>query len=238
MLTYTQTLKRIEDTCGFNRGDIINNPIRKERFTDAINVAQDEVFGYIFNKVNHGWQFDDTYQEKYPIITMDIESGKRDYAFIADEQGNLILDIYKIMLTDSTGNTREIPQVDQQGRDADKGFYNSETGTPTKYDITANGIFFNLIPDFSRDDAIEIYINRTGMQFATSDTTKKAGFNPLYHEYLVLKPSYEYARDNGLDNVERLKRDMLEMRKEIETAYGNRGKDINRKLTPFMENNK
>jgi len=238
MLTYTQILKRIEDTCGFNRGDISNNATRKERFTDGINLAQDEVFGFVFNKVNKGWQMDDIYHEKYPIITLDIVSGQRDYSFTTDEQGNLIIDIYKIMLTDANGNVSEIEQIDQQAKDADKGFYNTETGTPTKYDITANGIFFNLIPDFSADDAIEIYINRPAMQFATTDTTKMAGFNPLYHEYLVLKPSYEYARDNGRPNTEQLKRDMNEMRTEIETAYGNRGKDINRSFSPIRENNK
>lgn len=238
MLTYTQILKRIEDACGFNRGDISGNATRKERFTDAINVAQDEVFGFIFNKVNKGWQFDDTYHTKYPIITMDIEANKRDYSFTTDEQGNFIIDIYKIMLTDANGNTKEIKQVDQQERGAPESFYSSQTGTPTKYDITASGIFFDVIPDFSADDAIELYINRPGMQFATTDTTKYAGFNPLYHEYLVLKPSYEYARDNGLPNTEQLKRDMNEMRTEIETAYGNRGKDINRSFKPLVENNK
>lgn len=238
MLTYTQIIKRIEDTCGFNRGDIANNATRKERFTDAINVAQDEVWSMIFNKVNKNWQADDFYHEKYPIITFDIVSGQRDYSFLADEQGNMILDIYKLMLTDNDGNVHEIPVVDQQEKNADSNFYSTETGTPTKYDITGMGIFFDIIPNFSREDAIELYINRTAMQFATTDTTKKAGFNPLYHEYLVLKPSYEFARDNGLDNAERLKRDMNEMRTEIETAYGNRGKDINRQLTPAMENNK
>jgi hypothetical protein len=238
MLTYTQILQRIEDTCGFNRGDISGNTTRKERFTDAINVAQDEVFGFLFNKVNKGWQVDDIYHTKYPIIKANIVSGQRDYSFTTDEQGNFIIDIYKIMLTDNDGVTHEIKQVDQQERDTDSKFYTTETGTPTKYDITGNGIFFNIIPDYSRDKAIEIYINRPAMQFATTDTTKYAGFNPLYHEYLVLKPSYEYARDNLLKNAEQLKRDMNEMRAEIETAYGNRGKDMSRSFVPRVENNK
>lgn len=238
MLTYTQILNRIEDTCGFNRGDITNNAVRKSRFTDAINVAQDEVWSIIFNKVNKWWQADDIYHTKYPIITLDVVSGQRDYSFITDEQGNMILDIYKVMLTDSEGNVHEIPQVDQQEKNADGAFYTTETGLPTGYDVTANGIFFNIIPNFSKDDAIEIYINRTAMRFATTDTTKMAGYNPLYHEYLVLKPSYEYARDTGLKNAEQLKRDMNEMRKDIETAYGNRGKDINRSFKPLVDNNK
>ena len=238
MLTYTQLINRIEDTCGFNRGDIANNAVRQERFTDAINVAQDEVWSAIFNKINKNWQADDYYHSKYPIITMDIEAGKRDYSFLTDEQGNIILDIYKVMLTDSEGNPHEIPVVDQQERNAPHSFFTSETGLPTKYDMTGMGLFFDKIPNYSRDDAIEIYINRTAMQFDVSDTTKMAGFNPLYHEFLVLKPSYEYARDNGLGNAEQLKRDMNEMRTEIQTAYGNRGKDINRQLTPMAENNK
>lgn len=241
-LTYNQILSRIERTCGYNAGDIVNNPARKSYFTDAINVAQDEVFSIIFNRINKGWQFDDIYHEKYPIITFDIVSGQRDYSFITDEQGNLILDIYKVVMIDSQNVPHELTAVDQNEINSNRinldSFSESSTGTPKRYDIMANGIFLDPIPNFSKGDALKIYINREGMRFQTSDTTKKAGFSGLYHEYLVLKPSYDEARDKSLKNAEKLKRDLLEMRTDIETHYGNKGKDYQKTLVPNYENNK
>jgi hypothetical protein len=241
-MTYEQLLKRIERTCGFNTGDISNNAQRKSDFTDAINVALDDVYGMIFNKIYSGWQFDDSNHTKYPIIKGDIVSGQRDYSFTTDEQGNVILDIFKVVIYDNDGNSREIPQVDRFAPNSTNintdSFNTTETGVPTRYDLLANGIFLDKIPNYSRENSIELYISRAGSYFSTSDTTKKAGFNPLYHEYLVLKPSYEYARDKGLDNVERLKRDLNEMREDIKEHYGSRGQQLTRGFNPAMENNR
>ncbi len=241
-LNYNQIIGRIERTCGFNTGDITNNAQRKADFTDAMNVAQDEVFSIIFNKVNNGWQFDDTTHTKYPIIKADLVKGQRDYAFTNDEQGNLILDIFKVLVTDPDGNTKEIEQVDRFALNSSNvnldSFSTNEEGVPSRYDLLANGVFLDKIPSYDLEDGLQLYISREGTYFATTDTTKKPGFAGLYHDYLVLRPAYEYARDKGLDNVERLKRDLAEMRDAIETHYGNRGRGISRTLTPSRENNK
>jgi len=241
-LNYNQIIGRIERTCGFNTGDITNNAQRKADFTDAMNVALDEVHSIIFNKVNNGWQFDDNNHTKYPIIKGDITQGQRDYAFTTDEQGNVILDIFKVIIYDADGIAHEIEQVDRFSKNSNNvnldSFNTTNTGTPTRYDLLGNGIFLDVIPNYSREDSLEVYISREGSYFATTDSTKKPGFAGLYHDYLVLRPAYEYARDKGLDNVERLKRDLNEMRQAIEAHYGNRGRDINRTLTPNRENNK
>jgi hypothetical protein len=241
-LNYNQIIGRIERTCGFNTGDIASNTQRKADFTESVNVALDDAYAKIFNKVNTGWQFDDSNHSAYPIIKGDIVSGQRDYSFTADEQGNIILDIFKVIIYDAEGVAHELEQVDRFGKNSNNtnldSFSTTETGTPTRYDMLANGIFLDKIPNYDRGESIEVYISREGSYFNTSDTTKKAGFAGLYHEYLVLRPAYEYARDNGLKSVERLKRDLDEMTLAMETHYGNRGRDITRRLVPNREDNK
>lgn len=186
---------------------------------DAINLA-----------LNTGgtWQYDDTNHPDYPIITTALVSGQRDYAFTTDEQGNLILDIYKVMVRISaTGFYQEVYPVDQQSDKDMESFYSGQnvTGVPYRYDKTANGIFLDAIPDFNSSDGLKIFINREGSFFTTADTTKKPGIDPLCHEYLALVPSYKYARNNTLPNVARLEKDVAKMEDKIRARYSVRTRD-------------
>lgn len=240
-LTYNQIIREIEKNTNLGRGEILNNPDLKADFTDDINMAYSQVLASIFS-VGGTWQFDDTYHPKYPIIRTDIESGKRDYAFIEDEQGNFILDIYKIIITTKDGHKKEIPLVNQQQYSNNqvnvRNFNSTETGTPSKADLTANGIFFDVIPDYDLEDGLEVYINRDGLYFNTSDTIKKPGFNPLFHEILALIPSYKQARNWSLPNVVRLERDIEVMEEKIKENYGKRNRAVNRRLQPNVESSK
>lgn len=207
------------------KSNSISYPIA-EKVLD-FNLAIDKVFGIIFQN-SKTWQFDDTNHTDYPFIMTDLASGIRDYPFVTDEQGNLILDIYKVMVKISaTGLYQEIKPVDQESEEYTEGFWNGQnlTGIPTKYDKTANGIFLDCIPSYNATDGLKVFINREGSYFTTSDTTKKPGFAGLFHEYLALFGSYQYARRNGLKNQETFKRDMLEMENQIEVYYSNRSRD-------------
>jgi len=191
-----------------------------------INLALDKVWDIILPNMGT-WQLDDSNQTDYPIITTNLVSGQRDYSFVTDEQGNLILDIYKVMVADSNGAYSEIFPVDVQSQSDTSGFYDGQnkTGKPTRYDKTANGIFLDLIPSYNYTNGLKIYINREASYFTVSDTTKKPGFAGIYHEYLALRPSYMYAYRNGLTNVNILKQEMLEMEQAIKENYANRSKD-------------
>lgn len=194
--------------------------------TRDINLALDRVFALIF-QVGGTWQFDDSNHTDYPIITTNLVSGQRDYSFTADANGNLILDIYKVMIADSEGNYFDVLPVDQQTNaplSMTDGL--NVQGQPFFYDKTGNGIFLDPIPNYSESGGLKIFINRTGSYFATTDTTKKAGFNPLFHEYLVLRPSYQYAYRNSLANMNVLKNEMLEMENAIMDNYKVREKDV------------
>ncbi len=191
-----------------------------------MNQAIDRAFHLIFRS-DGKWQFDDSNHTDYPIITTNLVSGQRDYSFLTDGSGNIILDIFKVVVAGDDGIYREVLAVDQQSDYDMAGFYDGQnaTGTPLKYDKTANGIFLDAIPSYNQTGGLKVYINREASYFTVSDTTKTPGFDGLCHEYVALRPSYMYAMRNGLPNQEILKREMLEMEETIQLRYSNRMKD-------------
>lgn len=220
-LTITQVKSLIDRTCKSNS---VSYP-EADKVAD-INIALDKAFDIIF-KSDGTWQFDDSNHTDYPIITTNLISGQRDYSFTADENGNLILDIYKVMVADQSGIYHEIYPVDVQSQQGLESFYDGHntTGSPFRYDKTANGIFLDVIPNYNYTGGIKIYINREGSYFTTSDTTKKAGFAGLFHEYLALRPSYMYSYRNNKSNVNAIQSEMLRMEEEIGNYYSKRTKD-------------
>lgn len=229
-------LQAIERYTKLGDGGITGNTTKLAEFTAEVNLALDEVLATIF-EVGGTWQFDDSNHTDYPIITTAIVDGQRDYSFTSDEQGNLILDIYKVLIADSDGNFNEIYPVDQQSN-APSGFtdgLNTE-GLPTWYDKTANGIFLDPIPNYSRSNSLKVFINREGSYFATSDTTKKAGFAGLFHDYLALKPAYKYAVINQLANKTDLEKELFKMTEGIKNHYKAREKDVQKTLRGISNN--
>jgi len=201
-----------------------------------INVALDDAIDIAIRSCGIG-QYDDTNNTDYPIITTDLNSGQRDYSYTADGSGNLILDIYKVMVANSTGVYQEIPQVDMQSDMWTESFYDGQnvTGQPTKYDRTGNGIIFDVIPNYSYTAGIKMFINREGSYFTVSDTTKKPGIDGRLHEYLVISPAYKRScRDKSPQKDDLAVRKAL-LEKKISEVYSKKDRGHRYKLSkkPF-----
>ena len=221
-ITFSQILDLIDDNCKSNS---TSYPVADK--TRDINLALDEVFSTIF-EVGGTWQFDDSNHTDYAIITTNLVSGQRDYPFTTDEQGNLVLEVLKVFVADEQGNFREVTPVDVPAGSAPSNHYDglNTGGQPNTYDKLGNGILLDPIPNYNRTKGLKVYISREGSYFTTADTTKKAGFAGIFHEYLALRPSYQYARTNRLDNKNDLKIDMMEMKNAIREYYKAREKDV------------
>lgn len=220
-LNFTQIKSLIDRNC---KSDDTSYPVADK--TADINLAWDRAISLIF-KSSGTWQFDDSNHTDYPIIMTNLVAGQRDYSFTTDEQGNLILDIYKVMVKNADGYFEEIYPVDQQS-DSDTGsFYDGRDaqGRPYRYDKTANGIFLDPIPNENVTNGLKIFINREASYFTTADTTKKPGFAGLFHEYLALRPSFQYAYRNGLSNTNALQNEMDKMESDLKKYYRDRTKD-------------
>lgn len=221
-MTFNQIVREIDKNCKSNS---VSYPLSDK--VQDINLAMSDALTLAF-KAGGTWQYDDNNHEDYPIITTALVQGQRDYTFTTDEQGNFILDIYKVMVRISaTGQYQEIFPVDVQSDWDTDSFYDglNITGVPYRYDKTANGIFLDAIPSFSSLDGLKIYINREATFFTEADMTKVPGIEPLCHEYLALVPSYKYARTNTLASVSRLEKDMMLMEERIKSRYARRTQD-------------
>lgn len=239
---YRGIIQGIEREFGWDYGYLSGNTIRLKEWTADINLTHDEALALIFNRAGGSpWQYDDTNHSKYPIIKTNLVSGKRDYTFTTDEQGNVILDIYRILVADREGVLRDVYNADQQTPDNQNSNTDlfvdgrNETGVPTKADKTANGIFLDYIPNYSVTDGIQLYINREGSYFTHNDTTKKPGIAGLYHEYYIVNPCYRHAQRKNLDNKNSLLERKLALEDGIRRHYGFRDRGVKQRLQASIE---
>lgn len=234
-----------------NYGYISGNTNRLKEWTAQINLTHDEALAMIFNRAGGSlWQFDDSNHTKNPIIKTDLISGQRNYTFTTDEQGNVILDIYRILVADKDGTFKDVYNADQQtpnNVNSDTSVFvdgNDTAGVPTRADKTANGFFFDYVPDYNwrigteGQYGIQVFINREGSYFSTSDTTKKPGIAGLYHEYYIVNPCYRYAQRKSLAEAPSLLERKLALEDGIRRHYGFRDRGVRNGLRVAVENNK
>ena len=226
----------IDQACGTD-----SNSFPLAQKVAKVNLALDEAFSIIFKVSKSGWQFDDGNHTSDPVLTANIVSGTRDYDFSSDSGGNLALDVYRVVVLDSDGVGRVIDPVSQRtdAEDNISGFTDNQSagGTPTKYDKFGMTISLDPIPDYSKTSGLKLYINRQASYFALTSTSKVAGIDGLCHDFLYLKPAYEWARDHGLQNTEKLFRDLQIATLKIEKRYATREKDTpTRRIIPNVEN--
>lgn len=244
-------IQEIESELGFNDGDISGNTVLLKKFTALVNLAFDDFLFHAFGSES-SWQFDDSNHTDFPFITTNLVSGQRDYTFVTDDGGNLILDVYRVMVADSGGTYREIYPVDQNI--PNRGDINTDSfidgqnlsGIPTRYDKTANGILLDVIPNYNYTNGLKVFINREPSYFLYTDTSKKPGVPGTLHRYFVIKPAHDYARRNNLANAQSLAEEVFKYEGDetrgiagkIGKTFARRQKDVRNRLTANIENNR
>ena len=243
-------LQKIERELGFNDAFITGDTTRLKEWTADVNQSLDDALAIIL-PASGTWKFDDSNHTDYPIISTNLVSSQRDYSFTVDANSNLILDIYKVFVADSSGVFTEISPVDvETGMDINKvpasgqlagvglsSFTDGQnaTGIPYRYDKQANAIFLYPIPNYNYTDGLKIYVNREGYYFTTGDTTRKPGFAGLFHEYCVINPAYKYAASKNMPRAKQLLERKLTLERAISDYYGRRPRDERRRLVANIE---
>jgi hypothetical protein len=226
-----------ERELGMPRGTITGN--RLKELTADVNLAWDSYLALAL-RASGTWQFDDSNHTDYPILTTDLVANQRDYAFTVDSGSNLILEIQKVLVSDASGNYREVDPVDVQTEKDTQGFYNGDnaTGVPQKYDKLANGIFLDPIPSYNYTAGLKIYVNREPSYFTSSDLTKKPGCPGIHHRYFYLRPALDYARVNNLANLGAISASVMALENDIEEYFGKRARDQRTRLVVSRDSNK
>lgn len=226
----TGIIELIEDLTG-TQGATTSSYSLKTKTRD-VNNAYSRYF-MVAVRAEGRWQVDDTNQTDYPTIVTNLVSGQQDYSFTVDGSAtpNQILDIYMIEIKDSVGNWTRIYPYDRLNKMESPSFDATVTGLQSRYDKTANGIFLDMIPNYNSTGGLKVYFNRTPVYFVSTDTTKKPGIPDMFHEYLALRPSYQYCLRKGLPQKNDLKADVFAMENDIELYYSNRSKDETKQMT-------
>ena len=232
-------MQLIERNLGFDDAGITNNSTLFSQFTGDVNTSLDKALSIILG-VGGTWQFDDSNHTDYPIITTNIILGQRDYSFTVDGNSNLILEIQKVFVSDVNGNFNEVLPVDVASGMASPNYWNGldTQGLPNSYEKNATGIFLDPIPNYNKTGGLKIYISREGSYFSITDTTKKPGIAGLFHEYLALRPSYQYAIRKELPTANAFEREMLKMEDAMMEYYKAREKDVVKVITPRVNNSR
>lgn len=231
-MTYTEILDLIQRQTNTQNTTTSSYPVAAKCVD--VNMALNQYF-ILANSASGNWRpADDGNQTDYPIIYGDIVGSptpQQDYSFSTDETGNQILDIYKVRILNTNGiDWITLEQINQDTiTDANLSTVNS--GTPSQYYLTANGIFLVQKPNYNSTDGLEIWINRTPTYFTTADTTKKAGLPWVFHEYLALRPSYFYCLSKGLPQANNYKITLDAMELAIKKYYRDRNKDFTSVIT-------
>ena len=232
-LNFTNILSKVRRATGTNAATYTSANIAID-----VNLAQDEVWAEALK--NAGWNIDDFNHTKHPIITTTLTAGQRDYSFTVDEQSNTILDVYKVQVKDATsGLYYDLLPVDQQSSDVETTMTDgaNSQGKPTRYDKTGNWLFLDLVPDTTVASGLRVFIDREPSYFTSSDTTKLSGLDGLCHDFLYLKPAYEYCRDHDLPRAEKLFRDLQISMEKVKERYGYREKDVTHRMSAMKQDN-
>lgn len=232
--TYKGIVQIYEKLIGANRTDISGNSNKLKELTADVNLLGWDEYLKLAFEASGTWQFDDSNQTDYPIITTNIVASQRDYSFTVDGTSNLILEIYKVAILPSATATlyQEILPIDAQSEPNNDFIANQTvTGTPYEYDKTSNGIFLNPIPSYSATSGLRVYINREASYFTSSDTTKKPGCPGIHHRWFALRPAEDYAMRNGLASYPLLRAERLQMEEDIKAFFGRRERDVRKRLT-------
>jgi hypothetical protein len=198
-------LQDIEFWCNFPDGTLTTDSTLFFRFLGLLNHAFDEVLPLIFT-ADQKWQWDDSNHTDFPIATTNLVSGQSDYSFVADENGNSILEIQEVYVMDAEGKYQKLTPIDAStGNSQVFAEDDDNTGMPLRYDKFATSIILDPIPDASRDDGIRVVFARTQQYFeadAVDDfvATQTPGIPKPFHRLLSLKAAHDWLSVNKSEN--------------------------------------
>lgn len=228
-----------EKEIGATRGTVSSNTNLLKEFTADANLAIDDYITIAIQSSGK-WKIDDSNHTKYPEITADLSTTARDYEFITDEQGNRILDIYKVYAKETGGAYKLLTAYDADTEAQSSSFTDglNATGVPSKYDKYANSIVLDVFPSTNVTDGLKVSINREGSYFTYDATTKKAGFPGTHHKFFYLKPALDYARRNSITSYQLIESEVIKLEREIKEYFDRRAKDEPQRLSIAYQDNR
>ncbi len=209
-----------------NYGTISGNANLLATFTRNINNAVNRVVSLIM-QADQRWEWEDFNNTDLPIASASLVASQQDYALDVSH-----LKIERVEVKDAAGAWTKLTPIDQADIYSESltDFLNT-AGVPLYYDKLGNSVFLYPKPSYSQTLSLKVYFQRQPSYFLTTDTTKTAGFNPIYHRLVALMASRDYALVKGLSSVKSLSELVIQGEIDIQDSYAMRGKDDHIRLT-------
>jgi len=200
--------------------------------TRNVNRWYDRVVSLIM-RADGRWEWDDDNYDTLPVATTNLVSGQPDYNIASSSFLNLI----RVEVKDQSSNWILLKPISYEDRKGSAMTEWAETdSTPESYDKVGNSIILYPTSDYSSDSALKVYFQRVPSYFAYDDTTKVAGFAPLFHRILSMGAAYDYCLVNSFpEKRATLKGEIAGMEAQLIAYYSQRSKDEQPRMTLHKE---
>lgn len=185
-----------EDLTGIGATGISGTTALLQQFTRNINAWYHKVVTMILASQGD-WEWDDMNKTNYPVGTINLVAGQRDYVLPLTDK---ILKVKRIDITyDGTSYIQALP-LDSFDMKSPLGSSTQEDAYHSKiqpyYDLKTNSVWLYPLPDAADVAAgakMRIEFLREPTEFATNSTTAEPGFDEPFHRMLSIGASLDYA---------------------------------------------
>ena len=187
--------------------------------TRNANVAYHKAVALI-QKADGKWQFDDANNTTLPIATTTLTTGQKDYG-LAD----YMVEIERVEVKGTDGLWYKLDKIDHSEIEDALDEYYKTNGQPLKYDKQGRTLLVYPAPNYTQSASLKVYFKRPASIFTTTDTTKEAGFDEMFHDYIPTYAALVYCELYKPKRVPMLRERLSEMERLIAKFYGRRSKD-------------
>jgi hypothetical protein len=185
-------IQYVESLCKLGDGGITSDATLFKQITSYFNQACKKVEIALL-RVDKNWHWDDFNYTDFPIATIDLVTGQRDYTLPASTSGGNASTLWKINRVRILGNDGLFYDIKPLQADTDESNAGTDyQGAPLWYRLVGNSIRLSPIPKttfITLTGGLEITFQRSGVDFTTASTTEQPGFTDAYHDL----PCYDTA---------------------------------------------
>lgn len=172
-----------------------------------------------------GWKYDDRNNTDLPIATTDLTADQSNFALPVDT--NQLNGVY-VLTPNTTDNwTKLIPiTLEEINRIEAEPNFNNTSSVPQYYRTLSNSIVIYPASDTTVEDGLMVEYSGDISTFATTDTTKTAGFDTIFHEAIPVYMGYQFAQINGIPQLKSLTEQWVDYLARIKKHYSCKFKDM------------
>jgi len=214
-------IQLIEFNCAMGDGTISNNATLLKQITGQVNLAMSEIW-HIMWAYQNGWQYDDANQTDLPQARFTLQDGVAKYQLPSDA-----LTINRLEVMDSQGFDYPLTPLTERQIQGGIDELLSTDGMPQYYRVIGRTV--EMFPAPATNNVTltlggKIYFDRTGVAFASTDTTATPGFSGEYHDLVAIKASIKWLQVHKPDSPTLINLLNLEARREAQLREFESGK--------------